>query len=161
MVSNNLKKKVSDIDKIKRDLAKKENLLSKDVLKEMQDLMKSHPLLLGVRWYQYTPSFNDGEACVFDMHGPRIKFDETIVPTAQSDDDGFIDEYFIEDGFFEKRLDIVNMDYISDLERAVKDVRKLYGYLYSIQDRMRIMFDDGYAVTITKDGVEVEEYSHD
>jgi len=162
MTGKTLKQKLSDLNKIKSNISKKEELLSKQVLSEMKSLMTRNPLLIGVRWVQFTPHFNDGEPCVFDMYGPEIKFDDSIIPHKEDDhNEGFVDKHYLTKDFFEERVDIINVGQIKSLEKAVKEVDQLYGYLYSMQDQVNAMFGDGYQVTITKDGVEVEEYSHD
>lgn len=161
-MAKTLKQRLSELDKTKRNISKKEDSLSKEVLKEMKKLMTNNPLLVGVRWTQFTPHFNDGEPCVFDMYGPEIKFDESIVSLGEDAyNQGFVDTYYLTEEFFEKRVDILNMDRIAALQKAVKEVGKLYEHLYSMSRTMDAMFGDGYQVTITKDGVEAEEYDHD
>lgn len=39
------------------------------ILAKLQALLEANPDKPGVYWKQYTPYFNDGDACVFGMHG--------------------------------------------------------------------------------------------
>lgn len=54
------------------------------------DALFAFPEVVAVRWTQYTPYFNDGEACTFDVNDARTK----LIDTDEEDgeyEDGFID----------------------------------------------------------------------
>src|SRR5688572_30748584 len=36
-----------------------------------RDMFEKHPDLISLRWTQYTPYFNDGDACTFSVHDPE------------------------------------------------------------------------------------------
>lgn len=52
------------------------------------------PLVAGVRWRQYTPYFNDGEPCVFGLHGVAVSFvGHENAENDSGDRDGFVEEW--------------------------------------------------------------------
>ncbi len=53
------------------------------------DALFAFPEVVAVRWTQYTPYFNDGDACTFDVYEARTKLTDT--PEEAGDyEDGFI-----------------------------------------------------------------------
>lgn len=99
----------------------------------------AHPEASAVRWRQYTPYFNDGDACEFSVHEMRVRFG----------DDNESGDY--EDGFVESwdvREDAAKKAALGDLPDIPDDV-------------LRAVFGDHVEVTVTRDGCESEEHSHD
>jgi len=173
-VNKELKARLDKIDKIRSDLQKAEKTASKDIMDILKKMMVDNPLIAGVMWQQYTPSFNDGEPCVFTTNGPFIKFDEKISgagdKTADNEDEsdeddisdaaeGYMDAtYDLDEDFYDKRADIFNFKEIKALKVAVKDVCKVYSHLEGMDRNLQEMFGDSVQVFVTKDGVETEDY---
>ena len=165
-----LKARLNKIDKIRSDLQKAEKTASKDIMDILKKMMVDNPLIAGVMWQQYTPSFNDGEPCTFSTHGPFIRFDEKIsgagdktVDDEDEDEDGvakgYMDaSYDLDEDFYDKKADIFNFKEIKALKATVKDVCKVYSHLEAMDSCLQDMFGDGVQVFVTKDGVETEEY---
>jgi hypothetical protein len=65
-----------------------------------------------VRWHQYTPYFNDGDACVFNVHQPAVKLDFV-------DEDEEVGDY--EDNYLSE-------DYLYDYSGDWRDVNKTYTF---------------------------------
>ena len=86
-----------------------------------------------IRWTQYTPHFNDGDACTFSVHEPEIR-----------DENG--------DKF---------SNYGSD--KPPEGMLDAFDTIWSTVDDelLEYAFGDGYEITITSEGVTVEEYDHD
>lgn len=94
------------------------------------------------RWTQYTPYFNDGDACVFSVNQPYVK----IGDERGDQDDGYLEAYDFDPGSVEWN--------------RMKDIE---GMLESCEDVLEELFGDHCQVTIWRDKneAEVEEYSHD
>lgn len=134
---------LKEIAKIIEDAKKTVKEKSQEALKaSFKELFDAHPTILGLRWTQYTPYFNDGEPCRFSVNEPYAKF----VDTAEDAGD-------YGDGF-----DIIpwRKEDQSDATRAIDD---LFGLI--AQDVMLESFGDHAKITATRDGFEVDEYSHD
>ena len=169
-MNKELKARLDKIDKIRSDLQKAEKTASKDIMEILKKMMVDNPLIAGVMWQQYTPSFNDGEPCTFSTHGPFIKFDEKISgagdKTADDEDEdgddvakGYMDaSYDLDEDFYNKKADIFNFKEIKALKVAVKDVCKVYSHLEGMDRNLQEMFGDSVQVFVTKDGVEIEDY---
>ena len=114
----------------------------------LAEVFTAHPKLHAIRWTQYTPYFNDGEACVFGVNSPYIKFDG-LAEDAGDYEDGF--EYC---GTY--RDDERPKGFVS----AGKDVLAVFN---SIPDELMLgVFEDHVQVTATREGTFiVEEHSHD
>lgn len=112
------------------------------VASDLKAIFDAHPELLGIRWTQYTPYFNDGDACVFSV---REMFHRTEGMASDAGD--------YEDGFEglpwakEKRTPM--HEAIGAFEGAL------------VKEVALAAFGDHCQVTATRDGVTVEEYSHD
>lgn len=55
---------------------------------EALDKLLAHPKVSKVRWTQYTPYFNDGEACEFSSHGAQISL---VGAERVADEEGYED----------------------------------------------------------------------
>jgi hypothetical protein len=105
---------------------------------EVKALFEKFPKLVSFSWTQYTPYFNDGEPCIFSAHTdyPSIQF---------GDEDEREDEY-------------TNRETPGRSE-AVEAVSEFLSNF--TEEQYELTFGDHSEVIVTKDGVEVEEYSHD
>lgn len=136
---------------------------AKDVFKEQsKGLFDAHPLLESFSWTQYTPYFNDGEECVFRSNTayPQIKIckqpsdAEGEEPVKEEDEDN---------EFYDKRRysgSHAILDYPNTPQEkagcAVIDFLKTFD-----KDELREMFDNHVKVSVTRAGVDVDEYDHD
>jgi hypothetical protein len=131
----------------------------------VKDLFKQVPELTMIRWTQYTPYFNDGDECTFRMNPP-------VFTNADADDRENITSYGeydadLEDAstpdlwFFGENI------YSSDPKPKDPNVYKLLDefddmmHTAEFEELSKDMFDDHVTVTVTRDGIDVEEYSHD
>lgn len=123
-----------------RDMVKR---LGKEAVAEsLKALFEAHPELVGVRWAQYTPYFNDGEPCEFGVR-------ELYYRTANTAEDA--GDY--EDGYESTPW---RKEDKTPLHLAVDEFDRSRD-----EDIMREAFGDHVQVTATREGVEVEEYEHD
>lgn len=107
-----------------------------------KELFEQNPTLVKFGWRQYTPYYNDGDECVFsaNLGYPRMLL------SGQDEKDY--------DGVWFKSEDT------SDEAKVWNNVRT---FLSQFDDGdVQSIFGDHVEVVVTKDGVEVEEYSsHD
>lgn len=171
-INKELKERLAKIDTIRSELKKAEKSAAKDIMSLLQSLMKENPLLIGMRWQQYTPSFNDGDVCEFGVHGPEFKFADSVNPqeaAKDKEDEDYYDESWVDGGdygsldndWFNEKADILNHKEVSALKKAVKAAEKVFSKLEEMDSQLQTMFGDGYQITVTADGVETEEYGHD
>lgn len=140
--------------------------LFKETTKEFFD---KNPAITAVVWTQYTPYFNDGDTCEFSVNEPTF----TNAPDPENVRWG---EYEgDEEGVFaleSPRWVLENdRDYYKETQEAVAkaggvDVDSCEAFSRMIQssameDVMYAMFDDHVKVVATREGFEVDEYSHD
>ncbi len=114
-------------------------------------LFEQFPNLVGFSWTQYTPYFNDGDTCTFGCHAsdPNIWFKDDL-----SQDD---EEDFDEDGAY-----FSEYDYEDKTDPKCLAGMAVVEFLTAFDDELMLsMFDDHCKVTVTRNGVDVEEYSHD
>lgn len=107
-----------------------------------------HPKVLAIRWEQYTPHFNDGEACEFGVNDFTFRTAETN--DAMEDPDELEDDELEFDDGYGEGSDEKTMKFVRDLQSRVVD-----------DDVFEAVFGDHVRVTATPDGFEVEEYDHD
>jgi hypothetical protein len=101
-----------------------------------------------VCWTQYTPYFNDGEACVFSVHGASVstltgvdwganhsRYDDRDEPV-------FRDSYEIDDN--------------EPLKEALRALERSFDH-----DIFEAAFGDHARIVVTLEGFHVSEYSHD
>ncbi len=114
-----------------------------------KDFFNTHPEVLAIRWRQYTPYFNDGDACQFHVDGNvQAKVDVAVAtamdPEDADDEDGWWSQY--------------SLDSKSQL---CKDLQELGNVLEELEDALLASFGDHAEVTMTRIEATVEEYSHD
>jgi hypothetical protein len=121
----------------------------KDLFRQMsQTLFEENPNLGKFGWKQYTPYYNDGDECVFSAYSdyPIIK----LISDTHADD-GYRDDFDEEQWFTEEET--------TPEAIAWKNVKK---FLEQFSDEdFKLLFGDHVEVVVTRDGVEVNEYSHD
>lgn len=166
-MNTDLQERLKKIKTIREELSKAQESAAKDIMGMLKELMKANPLLVGMRWHQYVPSFNDGDACEFSIAGPDFKFDESINGASLSkkadeddedydSDEGWVDEYEVED-FLKEKTDVLNFEKLADLKVAVKSAEAVFAELSHMETELENMFGQGVQVIVTASGVETED----
>jgi hypothetical protein len=148
---------VSEFTEQKRQLAE---VLKTKLNGVFAEFFETHPDVKVLGWLQYTPYFNDGEACMFsvhDLHASKVDYD----PDEHGSIDGFLDEHC---EYFSSYSQ--NKSFSDETNKAA---RELSDFLQSedLSDFMQAAFDDHVTVMVTYDSdakkvnIEVEEYEHD
>jgi hypothetical protein len=135
---------IADIRKMKSELDDKMKTEGRRALGiAFKEFFDANPTVKGVRWSQYTPYFNDGDVCRFSVHDFDFKVD------GAADDTGDNEDGWESDWYLEKRGATETAAACSRLEGDVRD-----------RDVFEAVFGDHVRVTATRDGFEVEAYSH-
>ncbi len=111
---------------------------------------------LTIRWTQYTPYFNDGDACTFSIHGIYV-----FKMNPEQDEDDQDDEselgslkFYLDHPEYKRDKDWIT-------QALVEDGKALANLLESNSDALEAAFGDHMEVVATASGVEANEYSHD
>ena len=170
-MSSKLKALVNKINELEKKLAKE----GRDVLKEtFKEFFSTHPMALSIVWSQYTPYFNDGDACTFSVNDFELKLHEPIkglIEVVASEDE----EYNSGDACASSilrgiedcdnnrgRYNSANLRKLTAEEKAMcDDYDDLYISCSQIARVMQMTFGDHVEITATKEGFNVEDYDHD
>jgi hypothetical protein len=154
------------------------------LLESLGEFFGKHPEAKSVVWTQYSPHFNDGDACTFSMNEPELnvyvdKMAEDVrakagVVAAEDGDEGEDDEERYSYGESSPGIRalqaICGLGYYKaektrDCNEAeaslLADWDALRQELNKAEDTMEQLFGDGYLIRCTREGTDVEEYDHD
>lgn len=155
------------------EVAQKEgkNLLTQ----HFETLFSEIPKLSAIQWTQYTPFFNDGDACVFSIGEPYFYFSEDGEEESYpkyfyeaEDSDNIFNSWSLTSDYIEKNYpEKFNFLQSLDLKTNQFDLLKEFSnFSNELEDLYLMAFGDHVCVTInrTEDGkieFTVEEYNHD
>lgn len=110
--------------------------------------MNETPQVKAVKWTQYTPYFNDGDACTFSVNDPEFYFEGD-----DQEDEGH--------GIWSiGRADCGPKPEQCSAETA-EACAAFVKALGGMDDALETLFGDHCKVIVTAEGVEVDEYDHD
>lgn len=151
----------------KMEEAKKEvEKYGKEALsEEFAKFFEANPSVIAVRWEQFTPYFNDGEACEFSVREPAVKI-EGMPDDVGEAEDGFMNSY---DFDYEFRKGGPHVDHPKAQEfLALKKPLTALGNTIcasAVEDVFLATFGDHVQVTATRKGskinFEVDDYDHE
>lgn len=105
-----------------------------ELLEAAKNLFSASDKIEAVKWPQYTPYFNDGDSCVFNVYEPAI-----VINGATAN------QYDLKDNDPDK-----------------KTIDKFTEFLYKAVDILEVAFGDSVEVTIDRNlNLTVEDYDHD
>lgn len=115
-----------------------------------RDFFAKHPSVTGIQWAQYTPYWNDGDACVFSVNEPRIRLDVNSTEDEDEDEDEYLDSW-----------DLAKL--IDEDGELYKDFSQLASILQSdmMTSVLLHVFGDHAEITATRDSIEVDSYDHE
>jgi len=154
-----LREKQEGIKKLKEEMLEESNKIFTEMTKV---IFEDHPKVKSFGWNQFTPYFNDGETCTFSANVDYIYINGICV-----DDSDWVSEKTItnygtwnrETKKYEGRTEVSNLNYDSELVKANDEIRE---FLYNFdEDFFMDQFGDHAEVTVTLEGVSVDEYEHD
>ncbi|MFE7797020.1 hypothetical protein [Nocardia sp. NPDC057440] len=124
------------------------------------DAVFAFPEVGSIQWTQYTPYFNDGDACIFSTNDPRIRV-RGVGSEEGDNEDGYLTEWDIVYGNDPKYSKTPKYPQVSD--ELLTALQKLESALESgAHDvKLRQYFGDPAEVTATREGFDVEFYDHE
>lgn len=147
-----INEKKAELDRIIKEFGER-------AIKEyLAEFWNQNPDVLGLRWTQYTPYFNDGDPCVFHVHEVSFRF----VDTAEDAGD-------YEDGYeslwsfgYERYPDL---DYHArqealDADTGYTALSNLNSIWQNNEMTLLSVFGDHVRITADREKIEVDEYEH-
>jgi hypothetical protein len=166
---NELRDKIKETNKLVSEHAKEA------LDKAFTDIFNKYPEVIGFKWQQYIPSFNDGDPCTFSVYDPDyILYTKEFADKITAEDlastnvyvyefedveDNAEDSQILEDSGLEaEQVRSVSFyrDYNGGLDAADKEIKKLFSG--DVEDIFEEAYGDGYTIIATKKGLTVVEY---
>lgn len=152
--------KFEEIISLRSELERKIKSFGKEAITEgFAPFFAANPAVDGVVWTQYTPYFNDGEACTFSVGDPALILDRETAARLRPDQD-----------FDETEEDYTPWDHPLcfeswDLRETEFNQEKIgFGAVWGqIPEEVFLsVFGDHVKVTLMRDGnVTIDDYEHD
>lgn len=137
-------------------------------------LFDTYPQIVGIKWAQYTPYFNDGDECIFGVHGVEYAVVNPNIDQEKRDLEARILEASSKKDFRQaERLQdqLESMDepdwhsprstWHEEYAQIDADLDAFENRIQSLGSVMKTMFDDHSEVTVTRTEVKVESYEHE
>jgi hypothetical protein len=130
---------------------------AKDAMRvAFKEFFEANPDIDQIAWTQYTPYFNDGDACVFGVNEMGFTLAKDKVDLSEVD---YPDE---EGNFYESSFWNGEGKYTDPVSEYRKLFSAFVGQVTSLPDEIFLnAFGDHVRVIANKDGFDVQEYSHD
>lgn len=137
----------------------------------IKDFFEKHPKIHMFSWVQYTPYFNDGEPCEFGVHEAYM-LTKSGHHAWVNESEGYYDlESYVPlevDWDSYKASDYKNKTYVlteyadeMTVEEVTAAKKDLDAIMSLPEEVFQALFDDHVKVTVTKDGIDTDEFSHD
>lgn len=136
-------------------------------LLRMLDELVSLDHVVSVRWHQYTPYFNDGDACTFSVASPEVLLDVADEDDYDGDaEDNFLSEYYLyqygEGDNWQQREAGKTYTYRGIETRAIYDALcKLQSKFKHHEAILQKKFGDPAVITYSGYEFSVDFYDHD
>lgn len=166
-----------NINELKEEVREMGELISKSPRQALdeafKELFNKYPELVGFTWNQYTPSFKDGDLCEFTLSSPddiyytkefadKITLGDGVGVYTLKDlgEEGDEEDNVVlsESGLSSEQVRVVGFysKYTGDFNAADKEIDSLFSR--DLEDIFEAAYGDGVAVTVTRNGVHVEDY---
>jgi hypothetical protein len=154
-----LREKQEEIKKLKEEMLVASNKIFTDLTKT---IFEDHPKVNSFGWHQFTPYFNDGDTCTFSVNTDYIYINGESVDESDWINETKITNYGTwnrEKRQYEGRTEVPNFNYDKELVAACDEIREFLSNFDN--DFFMSQFGDHAEITITSEGVSVDEYEHD
>jgi hypothetical protein len=161
---------LGELEQLKKDYMKKVREEGEKALKgAFQSFFEQHPEIEAVAWNQYTPYFNDGDACVFHVRELNFRFkgtsDESYNQFCWGDDHPWYTAWGLgsaaEGRYVEKLPDEVRKLVIDGATKVQAGAKEFASTLNKHEDLFEMTFGDHVTVIATPDKFTVNDCSHD
>ena len=154
-----LREKQEEIKKMKKEMLEASNKIFTELTKT---IFEDHPKVKSFGWNQYTPYFNDGDSCTFSANTDYIYINGDCVDDSECINETIITNYGTwnrEKKVYEGRTEVPNLNYDSELVKANDEIKE---FLCNFDEEFFMsQFGDHAEITVTAEGVSVDEYEHD
>ena len=154
-----LREKQEEIKKMKKEMLEASNKIFTELTKT---IFEDHPKVKSFGWSQYTPYFNDGDPCTFSTNTDYIYINGDCVDDSEWINETIITNYGTwnrEKKVYEGRTEVPNLNYDSELAKANDEIKEFLRNFDN--DFFMSQFGDHAEITVTAEGVSVDEYEHD
>ena len=168
------------------DLNNKIKTLQDQAAKTSQEVFKASlakffaavPEIKVIFWRQYTPYFNDGDACEFGVGEVNFYAEDRDEDKESGWDDfnpfkrpsdyvyreakaggKYAAEYQAEIDKYDAIVAKTGVERVAQIQQAIGDVRAMFREISD--EYFKMMFGDHVEITATKDGFQVDEFDHD
>lgn len=152
---------------IKKEMQENGETALKEVFSEF---FEKHPEVMAIVWTQFTPYFNDGDACTFSVHEPSFKIDLDHIEKLDEKVKKNLFRHDDEDEYRNDPYNVYESCYYSaiyslkqktdDQNSFIQDA-KLVEEAFGLEEIFEGVFGDHVKVIATRKGFEIEEYRHD
>lgn len=162
---------LKSLAKLKEEYQEK---ISKDGEAALKEALKfffdKYPAIQSLTWTQYTPYFNDGDACVFHVNDVCVNFNDMSVARTFLKNEATWEYDYNQQKLIRPLTDEEMLENQEDhswdawnlKESPLKeDLGELASQICGAEDVMEIIFGDHVKVTAYKNKIEVDEYEHD
>lgn len=138
----------------------------------MKEFFDKNPGITALKWTQYTPYFNDGDACVFRVNdvtftnAPEDKLDNVTAWGEYEGEDESVwvtqnvahvlssgSKYYMNKAAKIRAAGGIDEDSCNLIDKMIQSDE--------MEEIMKEMFGDHVQITATRDGFDVDEYEHD
>ena len=159
--------KLENLKKLKKELRSKRKELS-DASSDLFDswckdfFTKNSDVVHSFAWNQYTPYFNDGDTCVFSANTDYIKVNGEYCDELDNIQKIKITNWGTwnrETKTYDNRVQMENPNYDERLDNLVTEIKD---FLQLFDDEFYLQkYGDHTEITVTKNGIDVDEFEHD
>lgn len=152
---SNINELIENYTAAKKEFQKEATKLLKE---EFKTFFKEVPEVKVIKWTQFTPYFNDGDACIFSVNDPTF---------SNADDASLVNPWGEYEGDEDDAGNVFCFQGTYGLPKELKGKKALISAMdklicdEAMEDVMLAAFGDHAVVTVTADGIDVEEYEHD
>jgi len=152
----------SDINEFEQQLSVLRTKYQTIIKDKLNDILKSFfdadPECKAIVWSQYTPYFDDGNECIFSVHEPAFYSAEASEDEHNPYDGDLYAATYSDGSVYDYSISKRREATLAETTRG-----KLAKLLQSesVQDVLKLTFGDHTKVTVTRDGIDSEEYEHD
>ncbi len=128
-------------------------------------ILDKYPELEALRFQGYAPGFNDGDPCIFHIHGIHWKLHVPGIEEEEDEDGdcvgGFSDAvcYDLDDKEEAERFERWHqeMKKIPNYKELMQDVDELSDFVNDNEEAMQIMFGESFEVIVDREGIHVDD----
>lgn len=142
-----------EFNQFAEELANKGKEKFKEVFKIFWD---ANPNVNVIVWTQYAPYFNDGDACVFNVHGlsfSNLTDESEFRSLAWGEYEGDDENIWCIDSYCIVEPHQADKEMVKELSKFIKSE--------SMENIMKLMFGDDSIVFATREGFRSEHYEHE